>query len=83
MTEDSKSQKITFHCSTEVADRLERMAAKADIARSKLVANFVETMLDYLEMTEKVGLFQLTIMIRDAEEKLAAVAKKWKEKKIS
>ncbi len=78
MTEDSKGRKITFHCPEDVAERLDRLAEKGDIQRSRLVFNMVEIMLTYAEMTEKVGILQLSLLWRDASEKLKEVATKWK-----
>jgi hypothetical protein len=81
MTEDIKGKKITFHCPDEIAERLDNLAAKGDIPRSKLVLNFVEIGLDFLEATQKVGILHLAILFRDAGDKLKEVSKKWKDKK--
>ena len=81
MTEETKGRKITFHCSEELAERLDRMAEMGDIPRSKLVAIMVEVWIDYLELTKKVGILQLSLLIRDAGDTLKDVAKKWREKK--
>jgi predicted transcriptional regulator len=80
MTEDIKGRKITFHCPEDVAERLDKLAEKGDIPRSKLVLNMVEVMLDFSEMTKKVGIFQMSLLFRDAGEKLKEVAVKWREK---
>jgi len=80
MTEESKGRKITFHCPENVAERLDRLAEKSDTPRSRLVLNMLEIMLDYAEMTQKVGILQMAILFRDAGEKLKEVAKTWKEK---
>jgi predicted transcriptional regulator len=80
MTEDIKGRKITFHCPENVAERLDRLAEKGDIPRSKLVLNMVEVMLSFAEMTKKVGILQMSILFIDAGEKLKEVATKWREK---
>ena len=80
MTEEPKGKKITFHCPDDVAERLDRLAEKADIPRSKLVLNIVETMLGFLETTQKVGILQISLLLRDAGDKLKDVAKGWKER---
>jgi hypothetical protein len=59
------------------------MAKIADIPRSKLVANCVETTLEFLERTEKVGMFQMALMLRDARRGLENLAKTWRERKIN
>jgi len=81
MNEEAKGKKITFHCPDEVAERLDRLAEKGDIPRSKLVLNMVETMTSFLEGTQKVGILHLAILLRDATDKLRDVSKKWKDKK--
>lgn len=81
MTEELKGKKITFHCPDEIAERLEIMAEKADIPRSKLVLNLLEVGLDFIESTQKVGILHLAILLRDAGDKLKEVSKKWRDKK--
>lgn len=83
MIDESKGKLITFRCSDDVAARLDRMSEKTDVPRSKLVANMVEGYLDFLEGTEKIGLFQVTILIEDAKKKLKEVAEEWKNKKVT
>jgi len=81
MEEEKKFKNITFHCPIEIADELDRIAEKGDIPRSKLILNMVETMLSFLKTTEKVGILQMSILIRDAAEKLKDAGKKWRDKK--
>jgi len=81
MDEKSKGQKITFHCPDDVAERLDKLAAKGDIPRSKLVLNMVEHMTTFLEATNKVGVLHLAILLRDAGEKLKKAGKDWKDRK--
>lgn len=81
MSDERKLQTtVAFRCPKDVAERLERMAEKGDIPRSKLILNMVETMLNYLEVTEKVGVLHLAMLIRDAGDNLKNVAKKWRKK---
>ncbi len=81
MEEDKKFKNITFHCPVELVERIDRLAEKGDLPRSKLIFNLVEIGVDYLEATEKVGILQLAILIRDAEGLLKTASKKWKERK--
>mgnify|MGYP001327175566 CR=1 FL=1 len=78
MTEEAKGRKITFHCPEDIAERLDKIAEKSDIPRSKLVLNMVEIMLDFAELTQKVGILQMSILFRDAGDKLKEVANKWR-----
>ena len=80
MSEEAKGRKITFHCPENIAERLDRISEKSDIPRSKLVLNMVEIMLDFAELTQKVGVLQMSILFRDAGAKLKEVAHKWREK---
>ena len=81
MNEEGKGRKITFHCPDDVAERLDKLAEKGDIPRSKLVLNMVEVSLDFLESTQKVGILHIAILFRDAGVKLKELSKKWKDKK--
>jgi predicted transcriptional regulator len=81
MTEELKGKKITFHCPDDIAERLDKLAEKGDIPRSKLVLNMVEVSLDFLESTQKVGILHLAILFRDAGVKLKEASKKWRDKK--
>jgi hypothetical protein len=40
----------------------------------------IEVMLSYAEMTNKVGILQMSLLLRDAGEKLIEVATKWRDK---
>jgi metal-responsive CopG/Arc/MetJ family transcriptional regulator len=81
MNEEGKGRKITFHCPDDVAERLDKLAEKGDIPRSKLVLNMVEMALDFLEATQKVGVLHIALLFRDAGTKLKDLSKKWKDKK--
>jgi len=78
---NKKYQNITFHCPVELVARIDRLAEKGDVPRSKLMLNMVEMSLDFLESTQKVGIFQLSLLLRDAADSLKNVSKRWKEKK--
>lgn len=81
MEENKKFQNITFHCPVDLVARIDRLAEKGDVPRSKLILNIVEMTVDFLESTQKVGVFQLSLLIRDAADSLKNVSKKWKEKR--
>jgi len=81
MKDEKKFKNVTFHCPIDIVERLDRLAEKGDIPRSKLLLNMVETTLTFLESTQKVGILQLSILLRDAGDKLRDLGKKWSEKK--
>ena len=78
----AKDETITFRCSKEVADRLNRLAEKADIPRSRLVGNILDAVSKDLELCGKVGVLQFAIIIRDMKENLSKWAKKVNSKKV-
>ncbi len=81
MTDTRKGATVAFRCPDKIVERLDRIAKKGEIPRSKLILNMVEIMLDYAEFTQKVGILQLGMLFRDANENLKKVAKKWRERK--
>ncbi len=81
MIEDNKGRKITFHCPENIAVRLDRLAEISGTPRSRLVLNMVINGIEFLEATQKVGILSLSILLRDAGEKLKEVSKKWRDKK--
>jgi len=81
MTDAKKGTTIAFRCSEEIVERLDRLAEKGEIPRSKLILNMVEIMLDYAEFTQKVGVLQLGMLFRDASTNLKKAAQKWRDRK--
>jgi uncharacterized secreted protein with C-terminal beta-propeller domain len=74
--------KITFSCPPEVAERIDRLAKKADLTRSKLILNIVDEMSKTLEFTGKVGILQFALLLRNASDNLMQWAKNVKTKKV-
>ena len=74
--------KITFSCPPEIAERIDRLANKADLTRSKLILNMVDEMSKTLELTGKVGILQFALLLRDASASLMKWANKVKSKKV-
>jgi hypothetical protein len=85
MIKENKEQKvvrkITFDCPEDLAERIDNLAEKGGIPRSKLVLNMVEVSVDFLESTKKVGILHIAILFRDAGVMLKELSKKWKDKK--
>lgn len=81
MIEESKGRKITFHCPEDIAVRLDKLAEISGTPRSRLVLNMVVNGIEFLEATNKVGILSLSLLLRDAAEKLQEVSKKWRNKK--
>ena len=78
----SKEVPITFRCPQELADRIDRLAEKADIPRSRLINNILEEITRSLELSGKVGILQFILILRDMDHALTTWAKKVKSKKV-
>jgi len=79
MVEENKGRKITFHCPDDIAERLDKLAEISGTPRSRLVLNMVVNGIEFLESTKISA--SLSLLLRDAGEKLQEVSKKWREKK--
>ncbi len=77
----TETKKISFDCSNEVLERLDKLAKKGDIPRSRLIANLVEVGVETLEDCQKIGLFQVSLLIRNMGEYLQTWSKKMKNRK--
>lgn len=60
----------SLRLSKDLVERIDRLAAKADIDRSRLVRNMLQLQVETLERANKVGIFALAILMRDMEETL-------------
>ncbi|SHI13066.1 ribbon-helix-helix protein, CopG family [Desulfofustis glycolicus] len=76
-----ETKKVSFDCSVELLERLDKLAQKGDIPRSKMIANVVEIAVDTLEDCQKIGLLQVSLLMRNMGEYLKSWSKKMKEKK--
>ena len=62
-----------------VIDRLDRLALKGDIPRSRLIRNLTEIGVEYLETCEKFGVLRTVLILRDFERRV----KEWSESRVS
>lgn len=69
------SRRVTVWLPEELVARADRLAAKGDMERGRLLRNLIEVGIESLEGSDKVGLLQLSLIIRDMEDAL----KKWGE----
>jgi predicted DNA-binding protein len=77
-----KDEKITFSCPPEVAERLARLTKKTGLTRSRLILNIVDEMTKTLEFTEKVGVLDFALMMRNLGDDMSKWAKKVKAKRV-
>jgi len=74
--------RISFILPNEVLERLDQIAKKADMDRTKLMVNILDECSKSLLASEKIGLLQFTILMRNLAEKMEEWAKTVKKKKI-
>ena len=77
-----ESTRISFIISNEVLERLDNIAKKAEIDRTRLMVNILDECSKSLIACEKVGILQFTVLIRNMSEKLREWAKGLKKMKI-
>ncbi|MFZ5562867.1 MAG: hypothetical protein ACOZBW_02370 [Thermodesulfobacteriota bacterium] len=75
--------KISFNVPDEILERIDRLAEQAQIDRTRLIINILDETSKTLEFTGKVGLFQVSLLIRDMNDFIKETwAKSIKAKKI-
>lgn len=72
---------ISVRLPDEVLERLNKIAELADMDRSRLITNILDESTKTLMSTKKIGLLQLSFLIRDWSEKMNEWAKGMSEKK--
>lgn len=63
--ENDSMKMVSFMIPQHVLDRVDRLAKKADIPRSKLLRNFVEVWSEAMEQSNKIGLWSFGVLMRD------------------
>ena len=74
-----EKKKISLNVPVEGLERLDKLAETADMDRSRLIVNMLDEFSKTLMATRRVGLLQLSVLIRDAGETLKEWAKKVSE----
>lgn len=83
MTEKKKQiSPIQFKPSRELDERLDRLSEKADLSKAQLVNNIVNEVSKDLEMCEKVGIYQFSVLLRNMGESLSEWSERIKMKKV-
>ena len=78
----SVKQKISLNVPEDVLKRIDNLAERADMGRTRLMVNILDETSKTLMATQKVGIYQFSILMRDFGEKMMDWAKKVKEKKV-
>ena len=77
-----KKQKISLNVPIDILERIDRLAEKAEMDRTRLMVNLIDETSKTLETCGKVGVLQLGIIMRDFSEKMKEWADKVRQKKI-
>jgi hypothetical protein len=76
------TQKISLNVPVEILERINQLAEKAEMDRTRLMVNMLDECSKTLMATNKVGIYQFSIIMRDFGEKMSSWAKKIKAKKV-
>jgi hypothetical protein len=74
--------KISFYIPVEVNERIDRLAQKAEIDKTKLLVNLIDEGSKTLDACGKVGILQFAILMRNLSEKMEEWAKMVHKKKV-
>lgn len=58
-------RKISFDCPVNVLERLDQLAAIAELPRQKLMLHLIDAGLTSIEDCQKAGVFQFSVLIQD------------------
>jgi len=67
-TEKGDKQAVTIWIDKTLAERIDKLAMKADITRSRLITNILEVVVGHLEKLNKLGVWATMRVFRDVEE---------------
>lgn len=76
----SDSRRVTVWLPDELITRADRLADKADMERGRLLRNMIQSGVEMLESSEKVGVLQLSLLMRDIED---AVKEMWSHRSVN
>ena len=75
-TEKGDKQAVTIWIDKSLVERIEKLAQKGDLTRSKLITNIIEVGVEDVEIMDKIGVWATARVFKDMRERL----KKWHEK---
>lgn len=64
---EEKGRTVSLWLDKDLVERLDKLAKKGGITRSKLLANMIELSAKSLERADAVGILSLSLLIRDFE----------------
>lgn len=69
-TEKGDKQAVTIWIDKSLVERIERLAQKGDLTRSKLITNILEVTIGHLEKMDKIGIWATARVFRDFGERM-------------
>jgi len=79
--ETENKMAVTVWLDKSLVERIDKLAEKGELTRSKLIANMIEVTTDELEIVKTVGIFTLAKIFRDMKERLEKGRKTEKKSK--
>lgn len=70
MEEHRELVMMSMKVRADVAEKVKYLAKRVDLTQSRLLANIVETVIPDLMLCDKIGVFQLSYLLRDLQEEL-------------
>lgn len=77
-----EKQKISLNIPVDVLKRIDKLAERAEMDRSSLIVNIIDETSKTLENCGKVGILQLTLLLRNLGEKMSEWAESVKKRKV-
>lgn len=66
--EKETGKRFCFWLKPSLVGRIDGLAKRADLSQGRMIENMLEVMTETLESSEKVGVFQLSLLLRDLRE---------------
>jgi predicted transcriptional regulator len=77
-TKKKNGRTVAIWMDEDLIARVDRLAEKADITRSKMMANMIEVTTKSLERADSFGIVSVALLLRDFEEGLRSWVREWK-----
>lgn len=68
--EKGDKKAVTIWISKEMVERIDRLAKKGDLTRSKLLSNVIEVGVEELEIMDKTGIWAMAKIFEDIRQRL-------------
>jgi len=69
-TEKGDKQAVTIWIKKDLVEKIDRLAEKGDLTRSKLISNLVEVGVEEISIMDKVGVWAMARIFEDIKQRL-------------